>query len=80
MALEFYPRETLPYHGAGPVIQNNPGAETIIITHAYEYFDNTRVSACNSFDAQYYGLGGRTRWRRDVDESWCANTRTSASF
>jgi hypothetical protein len=65
MALEFYPRDA-SLSWAGQVIQNNPGAETIIITHAYEYFDNTRVSACNSFDAQYYGLGADN----DGDAMW----------
>ena len=65
LALEFYPRDA-SLSWAGQVIQNNPGAETIIITHAFEYFDNTRVSACNSFDAQYYGLGADN----DGDAMW----------
>jgi Carboxypeptidase regulatory-like domain/Calcineurin-like phosphoesterase len=69
LALEFYPRDA-SLSWAGQLIQNNPGAETIIITHAYEYFDNTRVSACNSFDAQYYGLGtdndGDAMWTKLV--------------
>jgi hypothetical protein len=65
LALEFYPRDAA-LSWAGQVIQKNPGAQTIIITHAYEYFDNTRISACNSFDAQYYGLGGDN----DGDAMW----------
>ena len=65
VALEFYPRDA-SLSWAAQVIQNNPGAQVIIITHAYEYFDNTRVSACNSFDAQYYGLGGDN----DGDAMW----------
>jgi carboxypeptidase family protein/Big-like domain-containing protein/calcineurin-like phosphoesterase family protein len=65
LALEFYPRDA-SLSWAAQVIQNNPGAEAILITHSYEYFDNTRVSACNSFDAQYYGLGGDN----DGDAMW----------
>lgn len=65
LALEFYPRDA-SLSWAAQIIQNNPGAQVIIITHAYEYFDNTRVSACNSFDAQYYGLGADN----DGDAMW----------
>jgi hypothetical protein len=65
LALEFYPRDA-SLSWAAQVIQNNPGAQVIIITHSYEYFDNTRVSACNSFDAQYYGLGADN----DGDAMW----------
>jgi hypothetical protein len=65
LILEFYPRDT-SLSWAAQVIQNNPNAQVIIITHAYEYFDNTRVSACNSFDAQYYGLGADN----DGDAMW----------
>ena len=71
LALEFYPRDT-SLSWAGQVIQNNPGAQVIIITRSYEYFDNTRVSACNSFDAQYCGLGadndGDAMWMKLVRE------------
>jgi hypothetical protein len=65
IALEFYPRDA-SLSWAAQVIANNPSAQVIIITHAYEYFDNTRVSACNSFDAQYYGLGADN----DGDAMW----------
>lgn len=56
MALEFYPRDSA-LSWAAQVIQSNADKQVIILTHAYEYFDNTRISPCNSFDAQYYGLG-----------------------
>ncbi len=65
LALEFYPRDT-SLSWATQVIQKNPNAQVIVITHAYEYFDNTRVSACNSFDAQYYNLGADN----DGDAMW----------
>ena len=65
VALEFYPRDA-SLSWAAQVIQNNPGAQVILITHAYEYFDNTRVSTCNSFDAEYYGLGADN----DGDAMW----------
>jgi hypothetical protein len=65
VALEFYPRDA-SLSWAAQVIQNNPGAEAILITHSYEYFDNTRVSACNSFNALYYGLGADN----DGDAMW----------
>lgn len=65
LALEFYPRDS-SLAWAAQVIQNNSDKQIIIITHSYEYFDNTRVSACNSFDAQYYGLGADN----DGDAMW----------
>jgi len=65
LALEFYPRDA-SLSWAAQVIANNSGAQVIIITHSYEYFDNSRVSACNSFDAQYYGLGADN----DGDAMW----------
>ncbi len=65
LALEFYPRDS-SLAWAAQVIQNNSDKQVIIITHSYEYFDNTRVSACNSFDAQYYGLGADN----DGDAMW----------
>src|SRR6266498_2213361 len=65
LVLEFYPQDN-SLSWAAQVIQNNSNAQVIIVTHAYEYFDNTRVSACNSFDAQYYGLGADN----DGDAMW----------
>jgi hypothetical protein len=65
MALEFYPRDSV-LTWAAQVIQSNADKQVIITTHAYEYFDNTRVSSCNSFDAQYYGLGADN----DGDSMW----------
>ncbi|HEV2699695.1 MAG TPA: hypothetical protein VGU90_17010, partial [Terriglobales bacterium] len=69
MALEFYPRDS-SLSWAAQVIQSNADKQVIIITHAYEYFDNTRISPCNSFDAQYYGLGkdndGDAMWSKLV--------------
>ncbi len=65
LTLEFYPRDP-SLSWAAQVVQSNPNAQVIIVTHAYEYFDNTRVSACNTFDAQYYGLGADN----DGDAMW----------
>lgn len=65
LALEFYPRDTA-LSWAAQVIQSNADKPVIIITHAYEYFDNTRISPCNSFDAQNYGLGADN----DGDSMW----------
>ena len=65
LALEFYPRDA-SLLWAMQVIENNPGAQVILITHSYEYFDNTRVSACNSFNAEYYGLAADN----DGDAMW----------
>lgn len=71
LALEFYPRDSA-LTWAAQVIQNNADKQVIIITHSYEYFDNTRVSACNSFNAQYYGLGadndGDAMWAKLVSQ------------
>ncbi len=65
MALEFYPRDSV-LTWAAQVIQSNADKQIILTTHAYEYFDNTRVSSCNSFNAQYYGLGADN----DGDSMW----------
>jgi hypothetical protein len=65
LALEFYPRDAA-LTWAAQVIQSNADKQVIVITHSYEYFDNTRVSPCNSFNAQYYGLGADN----DGDSMW----------
>jgi hypothetical protein len=70
VALEFYPRDSI-LSWAAQVIQSNADKQVIIITHAYEYFDNTRISPCNSFDAQYYGLGADN----DGDAMWAKLVR-----
>jgi len=70
MALEFYPRDSV-LSWAGQVIQSNADKQVIIITHAYQYFDNTRISPCNSFDAQYYGMGADN----DGDAMWAKLVR-----
>lgn len=71
MALEFYPRDSV-LSWAAQVIQSNADKQVIIITHAYQYFDNTRISPCNSFNAQYYGLGadndGDAMWAKLVQQ------------
>jgi hypothetical protein len=70
LALEFYPRDSA-LSWAAQVVQNAPGAQVIVVTHAYEYFDNTRVSSCNSFDAQYYGMAADN----DGDAIWAKLVR-----
>lgn len=70
MALEFYPRDSV-LSWASQVIQSNADKQVIIITHAYQYFDNTRISPCNSFNAQYYGLGADN----DGDAMWAKLVR-----
>jgi hypothetical protein len=46
MCLEYYPRDAA-LAWARSVIQSHPNDEVIIVTHAYEFKDNTRVGMCN---------------------------------
>lgn len=65
LALEFYPRDTT-LQWAAAVLDQNPDAEALIVTHGYEYVDNTHVALCDTYDAEYYGMGADN----DGDEMW----------
>jgi Carboxypeptidase regulatory-like domain/Calcineurin-like phosphoesterase len=71
LSLEFYPR-TVTLQWAANVIQQNPDAEVLIVTHGYEYFDNTRVALCDNYNAEYYGMGadndGEEMWQKLVSQ------------
>lgn len=65
LVLEFYPRNSSLQWAAG-VIAQNPDAEVLVLTHGYEYVDDTRVALCDSYNAEYYGMGADN----DGDEMW----------
>ena len=71
LMLEFYPRSA-SLAWAASVVQANPDKEVIVVTHSYEYFDNTRVALCDNFNAEYYGLGadndGDAMWQKFVSQ------------
>ena len=55
LMLEFYPRDSA-LSWARSVMQAHSNDEVIIVTHAYEYFDNTRVGGCASAGPLDYSL------------------------
>jgi hypothetical protein len=65
LMLEFYPRST-SLQWASSVIAANPDKEVIIVTHGYEYFDNTRVALCDNYNAEWYAMGADN----DGEEMW----------
>lgn len=71
LSLEFYPRSS-SLQWAANIVAQNPDAEVLIVTHGYEYFDNTRVALCDNYNAEYYGLGtdndGDEMWRKLVSQ------------
>lgn len=71
LMLEFYPRDAA-LAWAASVIAANPAAEVIVVTHSYVYIDSTRVSLCDSINAQTYNVGadndGETLWKKFVSQ------------
>ena len=54
--------ELMPRAGAvqwaASVLAANPDKEVIVVTHAYVYWDNSRIGRCDSWNAQRMGLDG----------------------
>ena len=71
LMLEFYPRDAA-LAWATSVIATNPMAEVIVVTHSYLYIDSTRVSLCDSINAQTYNVGadndGESLWKKFVSK------------
>ncbi len=65
LSLEFYPRASALQWATG-IIEQNADAEIIIVTHGYEYFDNTHVALCDNYNAEYYNMGADN----DGEEMW----------
>jgi len=72
LMLEFYPRD-IALAWAQSIMAANPGAEVILVTHAYMYKDSTRVSLCDDINAQTYNVGadndGESLWKKFVSQS-----------
>jgi hypothetical protein len=72
LMLEFYPRD-IALAWAQSIIAANPGAEVLVVTHAYMYRDSTRVSLCDDINAQTYNVGadndGEALWKKFVSQS-----------
>jgi hypothetical protein len=60
IALEYYSRNT-PLNWMASVIQNNPDAKIIVVTHAFLWWDGTRVEKCDSNDKPTDG-----NWPNDI--------------
>ncbi|HVG92567.1 MAG TPA: carboxypeptidase regulatory-like domain-containing protein, partial [Alphaproteobacteria bacterium] len=71
LSLEFYPR-TSALQWAKGIIEQNADAEIIIVTHGYEYFDNTHIALCDNYNAEYYNMGtdndGEEMWTKIVSQ------------
>jgi uncharacterized membrane protein len=71
LMLEFYPRDAA-LAWATSIIAANPAAEVIVVTHSYVYIDSTRVSLCDSINAQTYNVGadndGEALWKKFVSQ------------
>src|SRR5262245_1373100 len=65
LMLEFFPRNSAIAWASG-VIQANQDKNVIIVTHAYEFDDNTRLQSCYSDSAGSYGLTADN----DGEEMW----------
>jgi len=65
MMLEFYPRNSA-IAWASSIIQANADKSVIIVTHGYEFDDNTRIKACDSDSSGSYGMTGDN----DGEEMW----------
>jgi hypothetical protein len=69
IALEFMPRSTV-LDWANNLIANNPDKEVILLTHAYEYSDNTRMGHCDQWSKDAFNVSadndGNDMWDRLV--------------
>lgn len=55
LVVEVFPRNsTLSW--ASAVMKNHPGIDTIVVTHAYTYYDNTRMDRCDSNSAGSFAV------------------------
>jgi hypothetical protein len=67
LVLECFPRNAA-LSWASAVIANHPGLDTIVVTHAYTYSDNTRMDRCYSNSAASDGAGtdndGQQIWEK----------------
>jgi len=55
IALEFMPRSTV-LDWANNLIANNPDKEVILLTHAYEYSDDTRMGRCDEWNKTSFNV------------------------
>lgn len=55
LVLEVFPRNSA-LSWASAVIKNHPGIDTILVTHAYTYYDSTRMDRCDSNSAGSFAV------------------------
>src|SRR5512146_1767843 len=55
LVLEVFPRNSA-LKWASAVMKNHPGIDTIVVTHAYTYYDNTRMDRCDSNSAGSFAV------------------------
>ncbi len=71
LVLECFPRDSA-LSWASSVVRNNPDKDVIIVTHAYVYYDSTRMDKCDSNSAGSFGVGqdndGEQIWEKFVSK------------
>ena len=55
LVLEVFPRNSA-LGWASAVMKNHPGIDTIVVTHAYTYYDSTRMDRCDSNSAGSFAV------------------------
>jgi hypothetical protein len=69
IALEFMPRSTV-LDWANNLVAANPDKEVILLTHAYEYYDNTRMGRCDQWSKDAFNVSadndGNDMWDKLV--------------
>jgi hypothetical protein len=69
IALEFMPRSAV-LDWANNLIASNPDKEVILLTHAYEYSDNTRIGRCDEWNKTAFNMDtdndGNDMWNKLV--------------
>lgn len=71
LVLEAFPRDSV-LDWANNVLAANHGREAILLTHAYLYYDNTRIGRCDGFNAAKIGAtdgnDGEPMWSKLVSK------------
>jgi hypothetical protein len=71
LVLECFPRNAA-LSWAAAVMKNHPGIDTIVVTHAYTYYDNTRMDRCDENSAASFAVAqdndGEQVWEKFVSK------------
>ena len=71
LVLEVFPRDAA-LQWAASIIKSHPTYDVIVVTHAYTYYDNTRLDHCDENSAASFGVGadndGEQIWEKLVSK------------